>query len=238
MLHLLISYLKMLLVIPILKLIDIIATKIFIYFKKVEPPPSYRWFFVHAVVNWIVTFLAVPDIMFCLNNVSECGTNLWIYGDILSIIATSLHFYHMIYYKLTSTDYLHHITSAIMTTPIILLFNRTSAEIMSLWFVCGLPGAIDYTLLCLVKMGLMDSNLEKKIYVYLSMWIRGPGCIASTVMHIGMAQVWHTFSLIQKICISWNLLVIYWNGIYFAQLTLGDYYKKLYQRLPISNVPI
>ena len=47
----------------------------------------------------------------------------------------------------------------------------------ALFFLSGLPGAIDYMLLYLVKTNKINSVTEKKIYTFLSAYIIAPGCI-------------------------------------------------------------
>ena len=46
-------------------------------------------------------------------------------------------------------------------------------------FVCGVPGAIDYALLSLVKQGRLDRMLEKRWNTLINTWLRGPGCCVS-----------------------------------------------------------
>lgn len=43
------------------------------------------------------------------------------------------------------------------------------------FFICGLPGAIDYFLLGLVKIERINRLTEKRINNALNLWLRGPG---------------------------------------------------------------
>jgi hypothetical protein len=43
-----------------------------------------------------------------------------------------------------------------------------------LFFICGVPGGIDYAMLVAVKMNMMKPIREKKINVHLNTWIRAP----------------------------------------------------------------
>jgi hypothetical protein len=50
-------------------------------------------------------------------------------------------------------------------------FVHAHEKVQAYWF----QGGVDYLLLTLVKLGWMDAELEKKFYVIISVWIRGPG---------------------------------------------------------------
>lgn len=187
-----------------------------------------RWFFIHYVINILVTIFAFTDLQFCILNISSCAMNPWINGSLAYGLAVSLHFYHilMFYDVLTTVDWIHHITSAVISTPILLACNMTSSAVTALWFMSGLPGAIDYFLLWLVKMGYLNSMIEKQVYVYLTTWIRMPGCVMSSILQLGIIPHIHTISILQLIGTIWNTLMVYCNGIGFMQLTLKDFYKK------------
>ena len=43
------------------------------------------------------------------------------------------------------------------------------------FFICGLPGGIDYGMLAAVKQGLLSSKSEKVANTFLNVWVRNPG---------------------------------------------------------------
>ena len=43
------------------------------------------------------------------------------------------------------------------------------------FFICGLPGGVDYAMLSAVRYGFMDELTEKYINTHLNTWIRIPG---------------------------------------------------------------
>ena len=51
------------------------------------------------------------------------------------------------------------------------------SDCFNMFFLTGLPGCIDYFLLGLVKLNILDKLKEKQINVYINNWIRGPGCV-------------------------------------------------------------
>jgi hypothetical protein len=185
-----------------------------------------RWFFIHWIINCYITIMGFPNIIFSLQNIAECSTTKWINGYETYGVAIALHFYHIFNFKLTKTDWIHHIVTAIITGPIILLTNTTCVSAIGLWFASGLPGAIDYFLLWLVKMGYCNKKLEKVVYVIISSWVRAPGCIYTVTLQLGSLVHLQQLSYIQIIGRFWMSLVIYWNGIFFMNLTLRDYYSR------------
>ena len=163
--------------------------------------------------------------MLCIN-INECATQPWINGDIIYGLALSLHMYHSLFFDLTNTDIIHHLLTAFLSTPLVITYHRYSTAVVGAWFLTGLPGFIDYFLLWLVKMNVINPIIEKRIYVWINVWIRAPGCVAACVLQLGMLNIIDKMSWIQIFAISWNALVTYLNGLYFMNDTLSKYYSK------------
>jgi hypothetical protein len=203
--------------------------KVVIYIKKLYDTTivdSFRWFFLHAIINWILTILILPNVKYCLTHITHCASEPWINGVAVTALGTSLHLYHMIAFKkLTTDDYIHHILFAVINVPIILMYNKTVLAMFGAFFLLGLPGAIDYSLLVLTKLDLFDSQLEKKIYIYISLYLRMPGCIFSTILQLIYLTHAH-LTLPHQLALVWNASIAYWNGIYFMHDTLKNYYMK------------
>ena len=185
-----------------------------------------RWFFIHFIINLYVTIYGFSDIKYSITHISECAITKWTNGLELYITVIVLHFYHIFNFKLNKMDWLHHISMAIISAPLILMFNRTCSSTIGLWFTSGLPGAIDYFLLWLVKMGLYDKNLEKKIYIYINIWLRSPGCIYATILQLGFLTHIDTYSFNEILAKVWLIFILFWNGQFFMHTTLKDYYTR------------
>jgi hypothetical protein len=206
-------------------LFDITAIKLS-QFSKIEITSSnYRWFFIHFLFNSIITIIGSYDLMLCIE-ISKCATVEWINGDIIYGLLTSFHLYHSLYFNLTKTDIIHHVSTAFLSTPLIITYHRYPTAIVGVWFMSGLPGAIDYFLLWLVKMGYFDSMLEKKIYVWLSVWLRAPGCVLTSTLQLGLYNIIDKLSWVEIIAIIWDTSIVYLNGIYFMHDTVSKYYLK------------
>eukprot|EP01013_Petalomonas_cantuscygni_P021402 TRINITY_DN4064_c0_g1_i1.p1 TRINITY_DN4064_c0_g1~~TRINITY_DN4064_c0_g1_i1.p1 ORF type:complete len:325 (+),score=28.01 TRINITY_DN4064_c0_g1_i1:161-1135(+) len=199
-----------------------------------SPAASTRWFFVHAITNGVVTYFALPDLTACFADFCSCGRLPWFRGAEVMGVATGLHFYHMVFFILKPGDWLHHTVTAVLTTPPILLFQQARGASVALFFMTGLPGGIDYLLLTAVKLGWIAPIAEKKAYVIISVWLRGPGVLvsaligASTILDVGIRSLMPWSKVVGQI---WNCGVTYWNAMYFMHATLSDYYRPGRERV-------
>jgi hypothetical protein len=190
------------------------------------PSESARWFFVHLIANVVVSWLVWPDLVFCYHNIGECALHQWQRGTFGYAVAAGLHFFHLVFFEVSAADWMHHLMTAVLTTPPILLFHQHAHVAVALFFMTGLPGAIDYFLLTLVKLNRLDPEIEKKLYVVISVWVRGPGVLSAVffalrILFANEPQLpWYKFA---GMC--WNGLVTYWNAMYFMHQTLSDYYR-------------
>tara|TARA_Y100000768_G_C23983917_1_gene687577 strand:- start:1347 stop:2120 length:774 start_codon:yes stop_codon:yes gene_type:complete len=199
-----------------------------LHIKQISYSQNIRWFFIHTIVNLYITIRSFSELKYSMYNISTCYNDQWINGYEIYGIAISCHYYHIAMFKLNINDWIHHISSAIITGPIILLTNTTCLSVVGLFFTCGLPGLIDYILLWLVKMGWCDKLFEKKVYVYLSVWIRAPGCIYTASLFFGILPNIHQYSWSILIGRIWTTFIVFWNGLYFMHITLKDYYSNHY----------
>jgi len=186
-----------------------------------------RWFFMHFIINTYITIYGFKDVLYSLTNLETCSITKWNNGIELFSTIMALHLYHICCFKLNSLDWLHHISMAIISAPMILLYNNTCPAIVGLWFTSGLPGAIDYFVLWLVKMGFCQREFEKKLYIYINVWLRSPGCLYATVLQLGVIPHLDDYSYFDILCKMWLIFILFWNGQFFMHTTLQDYYTKL-----------
>jgi len=185
-----------------------------------------RWFFIHFVVNTYITIYGFKDLLYSVTHLETCSITKWNNGIELYSAVIALHLYHIFHFKLNSMDWLHHISMAIISSPIIMIFNNTCPSIVGLWFTSGLPGAIDYFVLWLVKMGYCDKQFEKTLYIEINVWLRSPGCIYSAVLQLGMLPYIQQYSYLEILGKIWLIFILFWNGQFFMHTTLRDYYSK------------
>jgi len=105
--------------------------------------------------------------------------------------------------------------------------QKTIISSLALFFLTGLPGAIDYLLLYLVKSNIIKSITEKKIYTYISFLIRSPGCIiTSGIGFPALIEYYKNKNIFNFITSLSLILLTYWNGQYYLMKSHESYLKK------------
>jgi hypothetical protein len=199
----------------------------FILTEKKEVNHNSRWFFIHFLVNLHVTIYTYEDLVYCLNNINECTlehTSPEAYKAINLVIIS--HIYHLVifYNHLKNDDIFHHVSMCGFNGYV---FYRQNLKIQSVtgYFCSGLPGMIDYFLIYLVKIKLLDPIKEKKAYLFLTTYIRSPGCVLSTLLSIPyfMREQTNFDFYLSLLSIS----LVFWNGQHYMAKTCIDYGKKI-----------
>ena len=153
---------------------------------------SSRWFMLHFSVNFIVTILSSCGLVHFLQNplfammTTENGETIFSAESKWPLtLVICLHFYHCLRFKLSYQDKLHHFLfiPTLGIPGLILDWGCFSNYLV--FFICGLPGGIDYLLLSLQKQGKALKWNQKKICANLNMWVRLPGILLA----IGVAFV-------------------------------------------------
>jgi len=211
--------------IPLADLTAIVLSKIYLPKEKVHH--NRRWFLIHAYVNGMVTWYNWSDLVNCfLYPYSQpqlpMSQNSYLATDLM-IMA---HIYHMIVFrkKLKSDEWFHHLIM-LSFNGISVYYFRNKAQAASAFFLSGLPGLIDYFMLWCVKMKFIPSILEKKVYLYLTTYIRSPGAIIVTytsLPYILQIKSWPMF-----LYSSLLVLLIFWNGQYYMMKNCIDYGKYI-----------
>ena len=190
-----------------------------------------RWFVVHSFCNTLIVYYGYQDMLKMFvdpvsiiyeNNISSINPTAY---------SISLHFYHTVGYHsdFTFVDWLHHGIMYLITIPLLLLQNPTPITNANFCFITGIPGCIDYLLLALVKIDVIESQTEKSINRYLNVWIRAPGIFWVTAMGYVYAfqqranNTNYTESQFYGLMII--LLTNYWNAFYFLERVVASHYK-------------
>ena len=174
-----------------------------------------RWFKLHFIINCVVCYLSFNETFEILNNPyksemnSENTNSLW--------LVFFLHMYHMLYFKIKRIDYIHHIFSVFLCTPIAYSLN---IKLMSLHYFIGngLPGGIDYFLLILVKNNIIDSLTEKYYNAWINTFIRIPGgIIASYITYLNL----HISNYLIFV-----MIISFLNVSLFGKLAIENYIER------------
>lgn len=181
-----------------------------------------RYYIIHSITNLMVTcrtYHSLYDIF--TNNIVINKTDIP-----LAEMVSAMHIYHIILYfnKLRFDDWLHHLLMVFVALPLTVLSNCETLMHGGLFFLTGLPGLLDYSMLALVRNNIIHRMTEKKYNTLINLWIRAPGCIL--VSGFILFNVINLRKGLYRIDPSSGVLVgalVYWNGIYFMNQVVQDY---------------
>ena len=182
-----------------------------------------RYYANHALANAAIVSLTAKNVLDCyLMNFSATSEELYT----PKAIVYGLHFYHMLMYhnKMRFDDWLHHGLMVGVALPLTELVPASTILGHSMFFINGLPGMIDYTLLFLNRNNMISKYTEKSVNRILNTWIRCPGCVMTTgfiLMNIGMN--YDVMTIQQKMASFAMAGCVYWNGVYFMDQVVRDY---------------
>lgn len=184
-----------------------------------------RWFAIHTIFNLINVILTLPDTILLLKDPLN---TTYTYPSIHpTCLVMSLHLYHVYGFRLNYIDKLHHgVMCALLLLTYVHYYEPKAIGFTNavLFFVCGLPGGIDYYLMTQVSLGNMDTIQEKSINVFLNTWIRSVGimyCVFTTYINYIYGYYGNPFVT------GAVIIVLAWNAQYFSQLTAIAYGQRL-----------
>ena len=141
------------------------------------------WYLLHFIGNFYITILCIKPISKVLEDPILELFNPTPYYDTMIIIFI-LHSYHLLFFKCTKDDIFHHLLFVGVGTFTIFIFNNGYYSAVTHFFVCGLPGGIDYFYQFLYKSELILKSTRLRASVFLNVWIRSPGLICMANMAI------------------------------------------------------
>lgn len=138
------------------------------------------WYLLHFLGNIWIVILCFHPIKELMNDPLLHLFNPTPYYDSTFAIIT-LHLYHLLFFKCTKGDIFHHFVFVGIGSFTIYYINNGYYAPLSHFFICGLPGGIDYFLLFLYKTDYISKDTRLKYALVLNLWIRSPGlCMLST----------------------------------------------------------
>ena len=150
-----------------------------------------RWYFVHASANAFITHYSLSDVVHVFVDPNTAFIRPASASSINYKVAAmigAVHAFHALFYTLTPADIFHHVAFVIFNQVAIFWptlagweasHNMQWGSVINAinFFVCGLPGGIDYLCLCGVKDKLLSRESHKKIQAALNVWLRCPGIV-------------------------------------------------------------
>ena len=190
-----------------------------------------KWYIVHTIGNMAISALALRG---CIKTMKDpIGSiedieNFHSLGCLESwpvVIMASIHLHHILLYfrEMTTIDWVHHLGSSGFVGSVCTFYIRGSIVNQGLFFMCGLPGGIDYGMLTLTDLGVMNRMTEKRVNRYLNMYIRLPGILFNVYSGL-MIRLYSALEYNPYIGGA-VLLINSWNAIYFAQRVCENYAK-------------
>lgn len=179
------------------------------------------YFLLHFIVNLINTILLIPLIIHLINDPTGkyIISNDWRQLNIIYPMIIGLHTFHVIHNinKIYYDEIIHHVLTHTFWYIIYIADNPIYiAPIMSM---SGIPGGITYLMLFLQKYNLISRNNEKKISMYLNIWLRAPLCIIFT-------PLLYIQSLTNGLFYETLFMILFTmiNGIHFMHNIVESYY--------------
>ena len=220
--------------------------------RTVCPNSGSRWFLLHGVANILVSIGSVQDFYWISKNppaalsVEYCKTlPLPACSDWPACVVVALHLYHVIVFALNEQDLFHHILFVPIIGGIRFVYPWGLAGNVLCFFICGLPGALDYMMLAAVKAGKMDKFVEKRINCSINTWLRGPGITGFCTLTLMCWCKPYPDIPEEDIMPAWLFfacgVVVFFNGQHYAQRVIGDYYirkRENYTRRGIKKVDL
>lgn len=196
-----------------------------------------RWFLLHSLGNLFLAALCVPDLLATIANAPaalsvEYCRSLGALGctDWPTCIIISMHLYHMLAFKLDANDLFHHLLFVPTIGGINFVYPLGTLCNVLCFFISGLPGGLDYLMLAAVKAGKLPAYTEKRLNCSINTWLRGPGITTFCALDVACwarplpgtppedVMPWY---------VHWPILaIVFFNGQYYAQRVIGNYYIR------------
>lgn len=203
-----------------------------------------RWFAIHVIGNALVSVASFPELVKTLSD----PLNAFV-GPMATMVPNStvsaIHLYHVIFFKLRPDEKFHHLTSLPVTLLVVVPFKQYTGAMSSFgaFFLCGLPGGLNYLMLVLEKEGLMTRLQQKQYDAHINTWMRGPSMAIYAFM-IYQAWVYDRYihaplpaysqeagfflapsSIGSAAFLSFVALLHFWNGQYYTMMSVGNFYS-------------
>ena len=183
-----------------------------------------RWFQLHSAINFLISYLIRDDIysfIFYPLYAIKVNTDFKVVYYIIY-----LHSYHFFIKKLQLIELIHHVLFVFMgVLPCIFFWNY---NIINLWILsgCGLPGAIEYFMLSLVKKDMLSCKRQKYISANINNYMRLP--IAMYGLSLTYIAYMEKIIYCNSIFLIYICILIYTNGTFFNKVAIENYIKYKY----------
>lgn len=189
-----------------------------------EKDQSARWFMCHSAFNLVVVATGLRDVA-SVFAAPLCSLAVPMNSWQPAYFTISGHLYHALGWKMKAHEIRHHVIFSGIGGAITLALRWGPLMSLCLFLMSGLPGAVDYALLCGVKTGRVPRMREKQFNTAINTWLRIPGLVcvgafAWCCLAHGMAERLPTLVLVVSIALSLA------NGLYYGEQVIGSYHAE------------
>jgi hypothetical protein len=201
--------------------LHLIMNKLF-YYNELS-----TWYFIHFIGNFYIVIFCLYPIFIIFKDPIQHLFNPTPYYDTM-VLVDILHLYHLLLFKCTKDDIFHHLFFVGFGTLTVYIFNNGYYTALTHFFICGLPGGIDYFYLFLYQNKYITKEERLKYAMFLNVWIRSPGlCMLATFALINFIYSQKTFFNIVEFTLQ--LILTIGNGqMYMRDVVYAAGKKNVY----------
>ena len=137
--------------------------------------------FIHAVANAVVCFFSFGDLLTALDEPQHSCVGRQS-SDVPTQMIVALHIYHLAFFHCRADDIVHHLVFVSSLGGVGLYVDGGALLNLVAFFMCGLPGGLDYAMLVAVKHELLSPLSEKAWNSRINVWIRSPGLMLAAFL--------------------------------------------------------
>jgi len=192
--------------------------------RNVVEQDSTRWFLLHVLANVVVSLSSAPDMFACL--AYPLNASLGPISVLPVYMIATLFAYHLSAFHVPRDEWVHHLLFGGGIGGAGLYFAPGPLQNALAFFICGLPGGIDYAMLAMVKEGWISSATEKVANARINVWLRSPGLLMTSYA-IYICEQAITVTIAQP----WVMLMVVGlatlNGQYYMQRVVANTSHKV-----------
>jgi hypothetical protein len=179
-----------------------------------------RWPALHAAGNAAVCVLALPGVVATVVDPlhsmdarvyppTHAAASPWALCVVLA-----LHAYHVAFFTLTRADRFHHVLFMPTFGVCGFGFEWGALRQFLAFFICGLPGMLDYAAICLAHAGAIDVQTRRAVTARLSVWLRAPALLFEATLHcVALA---HGTTTVPRPVAALVAALVAFNGMFYA----------------------
>lgn len=207
-----------------------------------------RWFVLHALANTAIAAVVLPAFAQAWRR-PEWSVYMPA-GDehrsrLDSAVIGALHLYHALAFPMDADDWFHHLLFIPFNQLAVALPRWMPADAarggwrwgpciqMQHFFICGLPGAIDYGSLALVRAGRLGRLRQKRLQARLNLWLRCPGVLFTiSLLLFETARAAPPPPAAAVAIVALDTVLIGFNSLYYTERVIASYCRHAEFRHP------